>query len=140
MNSKIIKVLYGIFFPMIVITLLLGIASFNARPRLLGSFASDLTIRLLLCAWFCGLYIRLSRFSSYSIYPNKKWTKEDVGPVEKYFYIGLCFLFSAGCGLITWWVIQQFLPGLSYLTLITVVFNFLIVLLPMVKQYWVLKL
>jgi hypothetical protein len=34
LNSKITKIVYGVIFPLATITLLLGIASFNNRPRL----------------------------------------------------------------------------------------------------------
>jgi len=86
MDSKTFRVVYGLVFPIGVVILLLGVASLNNRPRILGSIASDLVIRFLLTIWFCILYIRLSRISSFSYYPNKKWTKADVGPLEKYYY------------------------------------------------------
>ncbi len=140
MQSRAIKIVYGAVFPITVIALLLGVASFNNRPMLLGSITSDLLIRLMLAAWFCGLYIRLSRFSSFSVFPNKQWSKADVGKLEKYFYIGMGCLFGLGCGLITWWVVQWFLPGFSKFVFAVAAFNGLAVSLPMMTQYWVLKL
>jgi hypothetical protein len=134
------KIIYGAVLPIAVILLLLGVASFNIRPRLLGSSVSDIFIRLMLCFWFCGLYLRLSRFSSYSFFPNKKWSKTDVKGFEKYFYIGISFLFSLGCGLITWWTIQWFLPNLSNFALVITILNSFIIFLPMATHYWVLKL
>jgi hypothetical protein len=71
----------------------IGFASFINRPYILGTFVSDLLIRLFITFWFCGLYIRLSRFSSYSGYRNKKWTKADVKGLEKYF-LTVMILFS----------------------------------------------
>jgi hypothetical protein len=134
------KTIYGFLLPIIAVGFLLGLASFNSHPRILGSFSSDLIIRALLSAWFCGLYIRLSRFSTYSIYPNKKWTKADAGALEKYYLIGVGFLFSAGCGILTWWALHWFLPGFSIFSFVIAVVNFLIVLWPMAKNYWVLKI
>lgn len=140
MNLKIIKTIYGVVLPIVVVLLLLGIASFNSRLQLLGSASADLVIRFLLTLWFCGLYIRLSRISSFSFFPNKKWSKIDVGGLEKYFYIGISFLISLGCGGITWWVIQWFLLYFSDFAFVIAALNSLIVFLPMVTQYWALKL
>lgn len=89
MNSKVIKIMYEVILPVAVVLLLFGIASFNSRPQLLGSASADFIIRFMLTLWFCGLYIRLSRFSSFSFFPNKKWSKSDVGGIEKYFYIAI---------------------------------------------------
>ena len=139
-NSKTIKIIYGVIFPIIVITLLLGIASINNRPMLLGSPTSDFILRFIISIWFCVLYIRLSRFSSYRLYPNIKWTKADVGSTEKYFLIGGTIFFSSVCGLITYLVFQWFLPGISNWALVIAAANGLVTLLPMVTQYWVLKL
>ena len=84
-NLKSIRVIYGVIFPAIVITLLLYYASSNTdrRTLVLGSTTSDFIIRLFITIWFCALYIRLSRFSNYRTYPNKAWTKEDTGIFEK---------------------------------------------------------
>jgi hypothetical protein len=140
MDSKVNKIVYGVVLPIAVIILLLGVASFNSRPRILGSVVSDLIIRFFLTIWFCILYIRLSRISSFSYYPNKKWTKEDVGPLEKYYYWGMSVFFGVVSGIITWWVIQWFLPSLSSFAYMISVINSLIILLPLVTHYWVLKL
>lgn len=140
MDSKTFRVVYGIVFPIGVIILLLGVASLNDRPRILGSIASDLVIRFLLTIWFCILYIRLSRISSFSYYPNKKWTKDDVGPFEKYYYLAMSAFFSIVCGIITWWVIRWFLLSPPNLTYAISIVNCLVILLPLVTHYWVLKL
>lgn len=140
MDSKTFKILYGIVFPIGVVVSLLGIASFNNRPRILGSTASDLIIRLLLTIWFCVLYIRLSRISSFSYYPNKKWTKADIGPLEKYAYLALSAFFSGGCGIVTWWMIHWFLLSSSGFSYAISVVNSLIILIPLATHYWVLKL
>lgn len=140
MDSKTFKVVYGVVFPIGLVILLLGVASLNSRPRILGSIASDLVIRFLLTIWFCILYIRLSRISSFSYYPNKKWTKADVGPLEKYYYWAMSAFFSVVCGIITWWVIHWFLLSPPSFTYAVSVANGLVILLPLVTHYWVLKL
>ena len=140
MDSKTIKIVYGVVLPIAVIILLLGVASFNSRPRILGSMVSDLFIQFLLTIWFCILYIRLSRISSFSYYPNKKWTKADVGSLEKYFYWGMGVFFGVVCGIITWWVIQWFLPSLSNFAYVISALNSLIIILSLVTHYWVFKL
>jgi hypothetical protein len=61
----------------------------------------DIVIRVLLCAWFCALYIRLAFIDEYHIYPNIKWTRLDVGPFEKYYYIACGVLFGFGAALVT---------------------------------------
>jgi len=138
-NSKIFKTIYRVILPVSVVVLLLGIASFNRRPQLFGAASADFIIRFMLTLWFCGLYIKLSQFSSFSYYPNKKWSRADVGGIEKYFYIGISFLFSLGCGVIIWWVIQWFFPNLSNFAFAAAVLTSFIVFLPMAAQYWVLK-
>ena len=140
MDSKAIKRIYGVVFPMSVVILLLGVASLNSRPKLLSSSALDLIIRFLLTILFSILYIRLSRISSFSYYPNKKWTKADVGPLEKYYCWAWSLFFSVVCGIITWWVIHWFLlssPGFTYAVSVV---NCLVILMPLVTHYWVLKL
>lgn len=139
MTSKAVKIIYGIIFPVTVVSLLLGVATFNNRPRFLGSTGADIIIRIMLVVWFCGLYIRLSRFTSFSFFTNKKWSKSDMGR-EKYIYIVIILLFCIGIGLITWWVTQWFLPNFSSLKILLAILNSIIVFLPMVSQYWLLKL
>lgn len=140
MNSNVIKIIYGIFLPVVVVSFLLGIASLNSRPQLFGASSADFIIRFILTLWFSGLYVRLARFSVFSFFPNKNWSKSDVGGIEKYFYIGISFLFCLGCGVITWWIIQWFFLYLSSFALLIAILNSLIVFLPMATQYWVLKL
>lgn len=139
-NSKTFQTIYGILFPVIVVTLLLGIASLNSRTLIFRSFAYDFGIRILLSIWFSGLFIRLSRFSTYRVYPNKHWTKADVGKSEKYYLIGQAVLFSVGCGIITFWVTKWFFPFIGSFTFVIALITCLIVLLPLATQYWILKL
>jgi len=140
MNFKTLKTIYGVILPIAVVLLLLGTASFNNRPQLFGAASADFIIRFMLTLWFSGLYNRLSRFSSFSFFPNKKWYKTDVGGIEKYFYIGISSLFSLGCGVITWWAIQWFFPNFSGFAFVIAALNSFIVFLPMATQYWALKL
>jgi hypothetical protein len=140
MDSKPLKLVYGVALPLSVIILLLGVASLNSRPHILGSAASDLIIRFLLAIWFSILYIRLSRISSFSYFPNKKWTKADVGALEKYIYWGMSIFFGVVCGIITWSVIQWFLPSLSSFAYVISTANSLMIIFPLLTHYWVLKL
>lgn len=140
MNSRILKTIYGVFFPITVFLLLLGVASINNRPNILGSAIADFIVRFMLTFWFCGLYRRLSRFSSFSFFPNKKWAKSDVGGTEKYFYLSLSLLFSIGCSVITWWIIRWFFSYFSGFAFIISTLNGFVVFLPLAIQYWVLKL
>jgi len=107
-NSKVFQRIYRVVLPVIVVSLLLGIASINSSNRtlLLSSVTFDLVIRILLSVWFSALYSRLSRFNTYSVYPNRHWTAADVGKLEKYYLIALSVLFSLGCGLLTYWVVR----------------------------------
>jgi len=140
MNSKLFKTTYRVVLPVFVLLLLLVFASFNERPKLFGSGSIDLIIRFILTIWFCSLFIKLSRFSSFSFFPNKKCPKTDVGGMEKYFYIGIIILFSLGCGVITWWIIRWFLPDFSDFAFVITSLNTMIVFIPMVAHYWVIKL
>jgi len=139
-NSKLVNRLYAVILPILVIALFLGIASINSRPKLLGSSVFDFIIRSLLTGWFCVLYIKLSRFSSFSFYPNKRWSKVDVSELEKFYLIGMIFIFSIACGILTYWVIEWFLPNISILALGIAIVNSILIFLPMGTQYWVLKL
>lgn len=141
MDSKTCKLVYGLVFPIMVVALLLGVASLNSsRPSVLGSTSSGLIIRCFLTIWFCALYIRLSRISSFSYYPNKKWTKADIGPREKYVYWIMSAVFGIVCGVVTWWLIQWFFPSIASFAYVISAVNCLIIMYPLVTYYWVLKL
>jgi hypothetical protein len=126
--------------PLITVFFLLGISSVISRPMLLGGFIADLIVRFLICIWFCGLYIRLSRFSKYHLYPNIKWSKTDVGSTEKLFYFGVAIFLGLGCTIVTWWTLKTFLPVFSHFVLITAIINGLLISLPIMAQYWIIKL
>lgn len=141
-NSQVFQRIYRVVLPVIVVTLLLGVASINSSNRtpILSSVTFDFVIRVLLSIWFSALFIRLSRFSTYSVYPNRHWTAADVGKLEKYYLIVLSVMFCLGCGILTYWVIKWFFLGNDSLALGIALINSLLVLLPMATQYWVLKL
>jgi len=97
-------------------------------------------VRILGCAFFCAFYFQLSRVSEYSVFPNIKWTKNDVEPVEKYFYIGIGIFMGAVSAVITARAIQTFLPIFGNFSNLIAVLNGLIIALPVVSHYWVLKM
>lgn len=142
LNTKVFQSIYRVVLPAIVVSLLLGIASinFSKRTLILSSVTFDFVIRVLLSVWFSTLYIRLSRFSTYSVYPNRHWTAADVGRLEKYYLMALSVLFSLACGILTFWVVQSFFINAASFALGIALINCVIVLLPMITQYWVLKL
>lgn len=141
-TSKVILVFYRILFPILVVILLLLLASINIenRVKILGSTLSDLTIRLLISVWFCALYIRLSKLSQYRIYPNKRWSREDIGTLERHTLSILIIFFGVLCGIATFWTIRWFLPSLSNFALLIAGLNSILILIPMIMQYWIFKI
>ena len=138
--KTIYRSIYRIVLPILTIILLIGVSSFNNRSRLFDSIYIDLFVRLFLCYWFCGLYWKLSRFSSYSIYPNIIWKKENLTKKEKTFYIGLGILWGIGSGILTWWSVKFFFPCPLFIRYASSILNAFITSYPMAIQYWVLKL
>jgi hypothetical protein len=138
-KNKVIAKLYSVGMPIIVIILFLGISSIIDRPKF-GGPVFDFIIRLLLSIWYSGMYIKLSNFSKYSHFPGITWTKEDVGKIEKYVYIGVGFIYSTGVGFITYWVILWFIPPLSDIAIAIATLNATIIFYPQYKSYWAWKL
>jgi hypothetical protein len=134
------KIFYQGILPGSAVITILGIPSLIPQPYLFKSVYFDILIRILLTFWFCGIYIGISRFPDTGFFSNIYWIKTDVGPIEKYIYIGLEILFAAGCVLITWWTFQEFLPTFSDLGLIISLLNGLAIIFPLVSYYWVFKL
>lgn len=138
-KSKLVFFFYRFFLPGVTMFLFFFCASFNNREILFYSNSVDFFIRFMLCIWFCFLYVRLSTISSYAHYPKILWTKSDVGEKEKYIYIvASCFL-GFGCGIITMWIIPFFFPDYTNLRLFIAIINGLLVFVPTVSHYWVLK-
>lgn len=139
-TNKIIKILYLYLLPFTTAIFLLGISSFIPRAKLFKSDLFDLLIRSLLTIWFCALYIRLSKISTFSIYPNKKWSKSDVGFNEKHIYLSLGIFLGIGGAAITWWMVRTFFPDFQGWRIAVAGLNGLIIMYPLLQHYWVLKL
>ena len=122
--------------PAVTIVSMIGYIPFISKPI----FVSKIIIRVILCIWFCAFYMRLSNISEYRIYPNIKWTKNDVGPKEKYFYMATGVFIGLMCAIITGWAIRVFIPILSDYSIVLAILNGFIIMLPIVHHYWVLKL
>jgi hypothetical protein len=137
-KNKVIAKLYSIGMPIIVIVLFLGISSIIDRPKF-GGPVFDFIIRLLLSIWYSVLYIKLSNLSKHSHFPGIIWTKEDVGKIEKYVYIGIGFIHSIAIGYITYWVILWFILPLSDIAIAIAIVNAAIVFYPQYKSYWAWK-
>jgi len=100
----------------------------------------NIFVRIFLCGWFCLLYLRLNKINSYSHYPNIRWKKEDVGKGEKHLYIFFGALLGLGSTIITYWSIKANLLVPDFLNLALSTINGLIIAIPIVRNYWVLKL
>lgn len=96
MRNKAFFVMYRFLLPLFTLGLYIGIASFIRRSLLFNSWLIDILARLVVCFWFTGLYVKLTKLSAFSFYPNKKWTNNDVIGFEKWIYIGLCLFFYFG--------------------------------------------
>jgi len=141
MIDKKIRAIYRWLFPILFTFLFLGISSFSRRPILFNSPLVDLTLRIIICIWFFGLFFRLSNFSTFSFNPNIHWNKNDLKVHEKIFYIFMIVLFSTGCGLLTWWLVYWFLPFSNVIRFtISIIIFIIIIIYPMLKNYWVLKI
>jgi hypothetical protein len=130
---------YRTIFPVVVIVSLIGIASINNRQFFLGSVCADFIVRVFLTLWFSILYYRSSNISSFSYFPNIKWTKSDVNGKEKYKIICLSFIFSAICGLVTYMVIIWFISSIFIIGFLVAILNSLLIFLPLLTHYWVFK-
>ncbi len=138
-QNKGITIFYRILMPLIFVACLLIVSSFISRRLLLNNFLIDILVRALISGWFIGLYLRISNLQSYSIYPNKRWTKNDIETSEKYLIFLLTFLFSLGCAFLTWWSMKNFIPLNSSLIILIAIINGTIIFIPLSIQYWVLK-
>jgi len=139
-ETRPIKILYGLILPITMTFTLLFVSSIIKRQYLGGSPKTDFFIRFLFCLWFSGVYFRLSRIITYSIYPNIRFSKSDVVGSEKYLYICFFVLLAIGSGFLSWWMTIWFFPLNSIFAGIFAVVNGLIIFLPLVSRYWVFKI
>ena len=130
------RIFYKVILPAVTIISMFGSYPFISNPI----SVSRIIMRVILCIWFCAFYIKLSKISEHSIYPNIKWTKNDVGPKEKYFYITMGIFVGLMCAIITGWTVRFFIPILSDYYIVLAILNGFIIMVPIVSHYWVLKL
>jgi hypothetical protein len=128
--------IYRFVLPIISISLFIGTIPFDIKPT--TTFL--IIIRVLFCAWLCAVYIRLSNIENYSIYPNIKWQKADVGPQGKIFYRFGAVFWGIGIYIVTVWAVKTFVPSLASHRYWISLVNGIIVFLPIWKYYWVQKL
>jgi hypothetical protein len=81
----------------------------------------------------------LSKIPIYSIYPNHHWSKPDVGPKEKYLYIGFGIFYSTILAMVTYWMVSKYIPTIKPLDTIFAMFNGIIIFFPLARNFWVLK-
>jgi hypothetical protein len=136
---KLAEIFYLIIMPIVTVILLLGVSSIIQRPKFMGSFV-DLAIRVLLILWFCTGYILIPRLKKYRFYPNITWSKADVRPLERIYYIAMAILFGVGITVITRWVLLVFLPIFGDFGVVFAILNGLLYAIPMIAQYQVFKL
>lgn len=138
-GQNIFRIFYGIGLPILTVVLLVGVASFTERP-ITVNFFWDLLIRLFLVFYFGSFYRRVPKISTFSYYPNIKWKKSDVGPIEKYYLIGMGVFLGLGFGVLTWWTIWAFFTKDLVVLLCGSLINWVIVSYPIVTHYWVIKI
>jgi hypothetical protein len=133
-DSEAVRKIYGVWLPVIVVVMLLGAASLNTRPTLLGSICADFIIRLLLSGWFCGLYIGLSR-----LLVESSSQPDNIDGIEKFFLLGGAAFWGLASGLITYWIMLGLLPAFSGIAYAISALNALIIFLPLALHYrqWV---
>jgi hypothetical protein len=136
---NIIKGIYSYVLPCTILILLLGVSQLIDRPRFLGSSVFDLVVRLLLCLWFVFGYRRLTNISKYRPTSVSRWSKADLDFVEKLFYISLGILYGVLMTLITWWIIQVFLPIFVNISIFISILNGLICSIPAIANYYIFK-
>ena len=106
---------------------------------MLGTLPADVIVRLIITLWFCGFYWRLSRISEYRLYKDIEWKKTDVGPVEKYYLIGMGIFGGTVYGIFTWGILKTLIPNSLDFAIVSGVLNGFIFMLQIVTHYWVLK-
>jgi len=137
--KNIVKVVYSYVLPCTILILLLGVSQFIDRPRFFRSEAIDLGLRIIFCLWFIFGYRRLPNISRYRPTSVSTWTKADLDLLEKLAYIGLGILYGILMTLITWWIIQVFLPTFINISIILAIINGLICSIPAIANYHIFK-
>lgn len=132
------RFMYGVGLPVVMAVLLIICASILQRPKI-GGEIFDFLLRCGIFLWFYLVYRRLSRLSTYSFYPDRIWSKEDVTRREKYIFIGKGLLLGFVGGFLTWWSFIKFLNIGEILPIFLGVLNWVIISTPAIKQYWVYK-
>jgi hypothetical protein len=137
LDSESVRKIYGVWLPVITVVMLLGVASLNTRPTLLGSICADFVIRLLLSGWLCGLYIGLSRLFAPPLHQDAHIGQpDDIDGIEKLFLLGGAVFFGIASGWLTYWIINWLLPGFSQIASATIsALNALIIFLPLAANY-----
>jgi hypothetical protein len=139
-TSIIYKNVYRFLFPLIIVFLLLFVSSILKRPFFFNSIFIDLMLRIFISVYFGFTFYRLSEISKIGIYPNKKWNRSDVGPIEKYILISVGIVYGIFQGFIFMWAINTFLPNLIDIKVfISVVVGFAISI-PIILNYWIIKI
>jgi hypothetical protein len=116
--------------------MLFGASQAIERPLFMGSNLIDLAIRIILCIWFCYGYIQLPFLSrGYAFLPRTSWSKADVLLEERIFIIVQIVIFSLLMAVVTWWIIQFFVPALEEHSVIIAILNGFLYLVPLLAQY-----
>ena len=135
-KTSMYKIFYTVVMPLTTVIFLLLIS-----PIQLGKISPFyLVIRFLICVWFSGIYIVLAYFSKYRLYPNIQWKKSDVGKTEKWYLLFQGLAFGLACAGITFLVVQKFLPGFGNFRILIALLNGILIAVPLMAHYWILKL
>jgi len=140
-QGKYFRITYGIVLPIIVIASFLIISSLISRPMFSNNLISDWILRIMFSIFQSSFFIRLSRISEYGgTYPNIRWTKSDVGHGEKYLLIGVGIFTGIMDGLFVLLLIPIYFPFIKDVAFIIALIDSLLIMLPLIGQYWKFKL
>lgn len=139
-QGRFFRVTYGIILPGFVIVSFLGISSMLTRPLLDNNMTSDLIVRIMFSILQSIFFVSLSRLSEYHIYPNIRWTKADVGPGEKFLLIGVGIFTGILDGIFVLLLVPIFFPFIKDYAFLIALLNSFVIMLPLIGQYWILKL
>lgn len=138
--DNLISNLYRYLLPAVTIFSLLILAQVTSRPRLAGSGFLDFLVRIMACLWLCITYARLPYLSiKYRPFPGSTSTKADVSSREKVKYICEAIVFGVFFAIMTWGIIDIFLPVFRPIIYLIAVINGLLFSIPLIAQYEVFK-